>query len=90
MPISIVHYRIEISIFNSKSFMRVAKSIFSVNVKTTLAKYLFMLLCGIILLLLRRDVELNPVSKKTRPLTFPYFIIIIISLFIVDRIVKYW
>ena len=32
MPISIVHWRVEIGGFNSRSFMRVAKSIFSVNV----------------------------------------------------------
>ena len=66
MPISIVYWRVEIGVFNSRSFMRVAKCIFSVNVRTTLAKYLFMLLCGITLLLICGDVELNLGPKKTK------------------------
>ena len=45
MPISIFHWHIEIEVFNLRSFMRVAKSLSSVNVSTILAKYLFMLLC---------------------------------------------
>ena len=66
MPISIVHWRIEIEVFNLRSFMRVAKSLSSVNVSTILAKYLFMLLCGITLLLICGDTELNPGTKKTK------------------------
>lgn len=46
--------------------MSVAKSIFSVKVRTTLAKYLFMLLCGIALPLICGYVKLNPGSKKTK------------------------
>ena len=66
MLVSIVHWHVEIGVFNSRSFMRFAKSIFSVNVRTTLAKYLFMLLCGVTLLLICVDVELNPGPKKTK------------------------
>ena len=43
--------------------MRVAKSIFSV--RTTLAKYLFISLCGITLLLICADAELNHGPKKS-------------------------
>ena len=66
MPITTVHWRVEIGVFNLRSFMRVAKSIFSTNFRTTLAKYLFMLLCGINLLLICGDDELNPGPKKTK------------------------
>ena len=66
MPFSIIHWRIEIRVFNLKSFVRVPKSIFSMNFKTTLAKYLFMVICGITLLLIFGGVELNPGPKKTK------------------------
>ena len=66
MPITIVHWRVEIGAFNLRSFMRFPKSIFSVNVRTRIAQYFFMLLCGITPLLICGDVELNPGPKKTK------------------------
>ena len=60
MPVSIVHWRVEIEAFILRSFVRVARCIFSVNFRITLAKYLFMLLCEITLPLICGDVELNP------------------------------
>ena len=66
MPIGIVHWRVEIGIRNLRSFMRVAKSFFSVNFGTTLAKCLFMLLCGITLLPICGDVQLDPGPKKAK------------------------
>ena len=66
MPITIVHWRVEIGAFNLRSFMRFPKSVFSVNFRTRIAKYFFMLICGITLLLICGDVELNPGPKKTK------------------------
>ena len=60
MPITTVHWRVEIGVFNLRSFMRVAKSIFSANFRTTLTKYLFMLLRGINLLLICGDEKPKP------------------------------
>ena len=68
MLISIVHWHLEIGVFNSRYFMRVAKSIFSMNVGTTLKIYLFMLLCGITLLLICGDVKFSPGLKKKQNL----------------------
>ena len=67
MPVSIVHWRVEIEAFILRSFVRVARCIFSVNFRITLAKYLFMLLCEITLPLICGDVEVNPGLQKTKP-----------------------
>ena len=66
MLISIVHWRIEVGIFNLRSFVRLAKFILSVNCGTFFIIILFILLCTITLILICVDVELNPGPKKTK------------------------
>ena len=68
MLISIVQWHLEMGVFNSRYFMRVGKSIFSVNIGTTLEIYLFMLLCGITLQLICGDVKFSPGLKKKQSL----------------------
>ena len=62
--------------------MSVAKCVFTVYVKITLAKYLLMLLCGITVLLICGDVELNLGPKKTKSYHNFYFFLIYSRIFI--------
>ena len=59
MPISLVHWSVNIEVFNLESFIRLAKYIFSANFRTTVAKHFFMLPCGIALLIICADVGLK-------------------------------
>ena len=66
MSVSIVQWRVEAWKFNLKSFMRLVKSIFSVNFRTTFPSNFFILLCAVTLLQISGDIELNSGPKKTR------------------------
>ena len=66
MSVSIVQWRVEAWKFNLKSFMRLVKSIFSVNFRTTFPSNFFILLCAVTLLQISGDIELNSGPKKTK------------------------